>query len=148
MQDLSRLARRLIIESPIYLPLATLVIGFIGRSIPVESVVRFHLSIMERVNRSGAGLERALGLSAGDGPRLLEYTHAFVLGLWQLSGCGRIVADNLGDAPPEMLLMVKDDPTEIQRALETLWNGMLSPRTVKRHRSRRLVRLEKRTRLK
>lgn len=126
LQDLSRLARRYIIESPIYLPLATLVIGFIGRSIPVEEVVRFHLSVMKRVNRSGHALEDALALRAGDGARLIEYTHAFVLGLWQLSGCGRIVAENLRDAPPEMLLMVKEDPAEIQRALETLWNGILS----------------------
>jgi AcrR family transcriptional regulator len=126
LQDLSRLARHLIIESPIYLPLATLVIGFIGRSIPVDVVVRFHLSIMERVNRSGKALEAALGLPAGGGARLIEYTHAFVLGLWQLSGCGRIVADNLRNAPPEMLFMAKEDPAEIQRALETLWSGMLT----------------------
>lgn len=144
LQDLSRLARRHIIESPIYLPLATLVIGFIGRSIPVDVVVRFHLSIMERVNRSGKALEEALGLPAGDGARLIEYTHAFVLGLWQLSGCGRIVADNLRDAPPEMQLMVKEDPAEIQRALETLWSGMLTVQPARVRPLRRRAATEKR----
>jgi AcrR family transcriptional regulator len=127
LADLSSLARRRIIDSPIYLPLATLVIGFIGRSIPVDTVVRFHMSIHERLERSGAALERALGLPAGDGARLLEYSHAFVVGLWQLSGCGRIVIDNIDASRPDLLHVVKDDPAEIQRALETLWQGMLSP---------------------
>jgi AcrR family transcriptional regulator len=125
LADLSVLARRRIIDSPIYLPLATLVIGFVGRSIPVDTVVRFHMSIHERLERSGAALERALGLPAGDGARLLEYSHAFVVGLWQLSGCGRIVIDSIGASCPELLHVVKDDPAEIQRALETLWQGML-----------------------
>ena len=125
--DLSALARRLIIESPIYLPLATQVISSIGRSIPVESVVRFHLSIHERVARSGTALERIFGLPPGDGARLLEYSHAFVVGLWQLSGCGRILADNVEQTHPDLMHMVKDDPAEIQRALEVLWQGMLTP---------------------
>lgn len=149
--DLSALARKLIIESPIYLPLATLVIGFIGRSIPVDSVVRFHLSIIERVNRSGKSIEHAFGLPAGDGARLLEYSHAFVVGLWQLSGCGRIVAENLKDMPPETMLLVKGDPTEFQSALETLWDGMLSPRpsaVAPRPALRRAAKKEKRRRRK
>jgi AcrR family transcriptional regulator len=126
LRDLSKVARERIIESPIYLPLATLVIGFIGRSIPVESVLRFHLSIAERVDRSGGALERALRLPAGNGARLLEYTHAFVLGLWQLSGCGRIVAENPKHTPAGTLPLRREDPAKIQRALETLWNGMLN----------------------
>jgi AcrR family transcriptional regulator len=127
LDDLSALARRLIIESPLYLPLATLVIGFVGRSLPVDDVVRFHRSIHERVARSGVALEKIFGLPAGDGARLLEYSHAFVVGLWQLSGCGRVVADNLPALDPSASHVVKDDPAEIQRALETLWTGMLAP---------------------
>lgn len=127
LADLSALARRHIIDSPIYLPLATLVIGFVGRSIPVDTVVRFHGSIHERLERSGVALERALGLPSGDGARLLEYSHAFVVGLWQLSGCGRIAIDNIGVTHRELSHVVKDDPAEIQRALETLWRGILSP---------------------
>ena len=127
LADLSALARVHLIESPIYLPLATQVISFIGRSIPVDSVVRFHMSIYERVARSGAALEQVFKLPAGDGARLLQYTHAFVVGLWQLSGCGRIVADSVGEFHPDMLHVVRDDPAEIQRAIETLWKGMLAP---------------------
>lgn len=125
LADLSALARRFIVESPLYLPLATLVIGFIGRSIPVESVVRFHLSIGERVQHTGATLERAFGLPPGDGARLLEYSHAFVLGLWQVSGCGRLVSEQLPEAHPLLLHHTTGEPAEIQRALETLWAGML-----------------------
>jgi AcrR family transcriptional regulator len=131
LADLSALARRRIIDSPIYLPLATLVIGFVGRSIPVDTVVRFHRSIHERLERSGVALEHVLGLPPGDGARLLEYSHAFVVGLWQLSGCGRIVIDNVGATCTEPLDAVKDDPAEIQRALETLWRGMLPPASIR-----------------
>lgn len=127
LSDLSALARSQIIESPLYLPLATLVIGFIGRSIPVDTVVHFQLAIHDRLARSGTGLERAFCLPAGDGARLLRYTHAFVLGLWQLSGCGRVVAENVDQLDPEVMHLVKDGPAEIQRALETLWQGMLAP---------------------
>ncbi|MFL6649337.1 MAG: TetR/AcrR family transcriptional regulator [Sulfurifustaceae bacterium] len=125
LDDLSALARRLIIESPIYLPLMTLVIGFIGRSIPVEEVVRFHQSIHERVARSGVGLERVFGLPAGDGWRLLKYSHAFVVGLWQLSGCGRVVAEHVQAREPNVAHVMEH--AEIQRALETLWKGVLTP---------------------
>lgn len=122
----SALARSQIIDNPIYLPLATQVISFIGRSIPVESVIRVHMSIGERVARSGAGLEQVFGLGAGDGARLLGYSHAFVLGLWQMSGCGRIVTENQEQMHPH-LTSLSGAPEELQRALETLWSGMLTP---------------------
>lgn len=125
LDDLSRLARDLIVESPLYLPLTTQVMGFIGRSIPVESVVRLHMSIYERVAQTGEALERVFRLPAGDGRRLLEYTHAFVIGLWQASGCGRIVADNVRDCCPDVLHMMADGPADYQRALEALWTGLL-----------------------
>lgn len=127
LSDLSALARRLIIESPIYLPLITQVIGFIGRSVPVESVIRVRLLIDDRLARSGGALEKVFGLPPGDGARLLEYSHAFVVGLWQLSGCGRVVAENVGQTHPELVHALKDEPAEIQRALEALWQGMLTP---------------------
>lgn len=125
LDDLSGLARRLIVESPIYLPLATLVIGFVGRSIPVEEVVRLHQLIHERVARSGVQLERLFGLPPGDGARLLEYSHAFVVGLWQLSGCGRVVADHVQALDQNVAHVMEH--AEIQRALETLWKGVLTP---------------------
>ena len=84
------------------------------------------MSLRERLSRSAVALERAFDLRAGDGARLLEYTHAFVLGLWQLSGCGRIVAEHFDRAHPAMLSPVMTDSREIQRALETLWSGVLA----------------------
>ena len=133
LDDLTGLARRLIIESPIYLPLATLVIGFIERSVPVEIVTQLHTSIGERVARTGTALEQAFQLPAGDGARLLGYSHAFVLGLWQMSGCGRLVAEQ--DNLHPHLTFLCGSPEEFQRALETLASGMLAPRAPNKRRA-------------
>jgi AcrR family transcriptional regulator len=125
MEELTRLAQKFLIDSPIYLPLATLALSYISQVVPVESVIRVHKNIGERLGRTGAQFERALGLPAGQGPIFLQYTHALVLGLWQLSGCGRLVPEDIKAADPHMAVFVKQHPTEYSRALNALWTGML-----------------------
>jgi AcrR family transcriptional regulator len=125
MDEMVHLAHSLMVESPLYLPLATLALSYISHAVPVETVMRVHATIGERLGRTGASFERLLNLAPGEGPRFLQYTHSLVLGLWQLSGCGRLLPESAKAADPHVKVFVKEDRAEYSRALTALWTGML-----------------------
>lgn len=123
VDDLLELTRSEILEHPIRLSLASLVVGLTERSIPPESALRFKMSLGQRLLEAGEGLGRALGRPPEVCNRLLNASYGLVLGLWQLRGCmGSERYKHLLD-PAIARAFVSEYPTETLEALRTLWTG-------------------------
>jgi AcrR family transcriptional regulator len=125
IEDFLELTRTQVLEQPMRLSLASLVVGLTERSIPPESALRFKMALGKRLLEAGEGLGRAFGLEAERCTRLLNVSYGLVLGLWQLKGC-------MGSARYQHLLepaiaraFVTEYPTETLEALRTLWTGVL-----------------------
>lgn len=127
LESLFELVRLHIIESSAFLPVSTLVVGYMERSVPVEAVIRFKTSLGAKLMQVGGQIERALDLPSGSGPRMLQYSFALIVGLWQITSCGRIAQPYAGCDLASGF--VADFPSESRRALDTLWRGAMEPAT-------------------
>jgi AcrR family transcriptional regulator len=127
--ELFDLTRVHLLEQPAYLSLASLVIGLLERAIPEEAALRFRTALGERLLAAGAGLERALGLPAGEGTRLLNYSYALIIGLWQLKGCAALAQCGAQLDARIQSAFVSDFPSEALHALNDLWAGALAQHT-------------------
>ena len=117
------LTRTQVLEHPMRLSLASLVVGLTERSIPPEAALRFKMALGKRLIEAGEGLARAFGIPAQSCTRLLNVSYGLVLGLWQLKGCmGSERYQHLLD-PAIARAFVTEYPTETMEALRTLWTG-------------------------
>ena len=96
LQNVPRLIARSLKASPVLLDLLTLLHGRIETNLNVLEVTRFKNFLATSLNRVGAKLELCLDLKRGDGARLLLRTHAFTIGLRQMSEPPPIVAGVIG----------------------------------------------------
>lgn len=123
IDDLLELTRTEILEQPVRLSLASLVVGFTERGIPPESALRFKMALGKRLLDAGDGLGKAFGLEPEHCTRLLNVSYGLVLGLWQLKGCmGSERYQHLLE-PAIARAFVTEYPTETLDALRTLWTG-------------------------
>jgi AcrR family transcriptional regulator len=123
IDDLLALTRVEILEHPVRLSLASLVVGLTERSIPPEAALRFKMALGKRLLDTGESLGKAFGLETEHCTRLLNVSYGLVLGLWQLKGCmGSARYEHLLD-PAIARAFVTEYPTETLDALRTLWTG-------------------------
>jgi AcrR family transcriptional regulator len=127
--DLFALVRDHIVAPPLFLPLASRVLGMMAQAIPEEAAAAFHERMIGRLTRAGAGVERHFPqLKPGEGLVLLRHSYALIVGLWQMYGAK-------GDALhcPSTRMPVDTAsaafnftyPDDLQRALDALWQGAL-----------------------
>ena len=129
VEDLLELTRTEVLEHPLRLSLASLVVGLTERSIPPESALRFKMALGKRLLEAGGGLGRAFGIEPERCTRLLNVSYGLVLGLWQLKGCmGSARYQHLLD-PAIARAFVTEYPAETLEALRTLWTGALERST-------------------
>jgi AcrR family transcriptional regulator len=123
IDDVSALARRHIVESPLFLPLASRCFGIMEQNVPGDAARAFKQRMADRLERAGAELERHFrALKPGDGVVLLRHSYALILGLWQIAGS---VAEGRGDgATPK--LIARNYAQELDRAVRALWEGSLA----------------------
>ena len=123
IEDLLELTRAEVLEHPMRLSLASLVVGLTERSIPPEAALRFKMTLGKRLIEAGERLGRAFGLPAQTCTRLLNVSYGLVLGLWQLKGCmGSERYQHLLE-PAIARAFVTEYPNETMEALRTLWTG-------------------------
>lgn len=123
VEDLLALGRKDIIEQPVRLSLATLVIGLTERNIPPESALAFKMRMGERLLAAGQAIDQRFGFQSGEGTRLLNASYALAIGMWQLKGCmGTERYQHLLD-PKIARVFIKEYPAETNAAILTLWAG-------------------------
>lgn len=121
IDDMLAPIRRHIVESRIFLPLATRCFGVMAESMPRDVGHAFTERIAARLAGAGAGLERQFPqLGPGGGVALLRHSYALILGLWHMS-TGTCPASN-EPRPPHDDRRYAD---ELDRALRALWRGTL-----------------------
>jgi len=129
IDDLFALTRDHIVAPPLFLPLASRVLGMMAQAIPPEAAAAFHERMIARLMRAGAGIERHFPqLKTGEGLVLLRHSYAVIVGLWQMYGakgdalhCPATGLPFEGDG--EALNFTYAD--DLQRALDALWKGAL-----------------------
>jgi AcrR family transcriptional regulator len=111
IDDVWPITRRYIIESPLFLQLASRCFSMLEQNVPAETAAAFGARMSARLERAGAGLERHFrGLEPGDGVVLLRHSYALILGLWQIAG-------GMATQP--------DYAHDLEGGLRVLWKGML-----------------------
>jgi AcrR family transcriptional regulator len=114
-----------ILEHPVRLTLASMVVGLSERSLPPEAALRFKMALGERLLALAEALGERFGLEADACSRLLNVSYGLVLGLWQLKGCmGSERYQHLLE-PAIARAFVTEYPTETLEALRTLWSGAI-----------------------
>jgi AcrR family transcriptional regulator len=91
-----------------------------------ETLLEFKQTLIERLMTRGEVVDRALGLTSGQGLRILMRTHALTCGLWQ--SCG---ADCTPLVTPAGALVRLDFAEELSEALTEYWRGALTGRPSK-----------------
>jgi len=131
------LTKRHIVEPPLFLPLASRCLALMAHSISADEVEAFRQRMSERLMRAGTALERHFPmLGAGAGVRLLQYSFALIVGLWQMSTASASCVHSHGIAPSAFNWRYED---ELAVALRTLWSGAIgqaSPSVAAKKRSR------------
>jgi AcrR family transcriptional regulator len=120
------LTRNHLLRQPGYLALTSWVFAKMDREMPLETAVAFKQRIGETLADAGGALERHYPtLGPGDGARLLQYSLATFVGLYQLIHPNQRFADALGRGAHAALL--RDYEHEVERALRALWAGTILP---------------------
>lgn len=135
VETLLDLTRVQFLERPTVLSLASLVIGLTERTVPPEAALRFKMKLGEHLIAAGQGLEARLGLTAGDGTRLLNISYALIIGMWQLTGCMGTARYQHLLAPKIARAFVTEYPAETMTALRLIWNGALGATNAKKRAS-------------
>lgn len=114
-------------EQPLLTPLLTLLGTVLEQNIAVERIVAFKTALLERLQVTGAKLERRLPeLPAGHGPQTLLRVYALVIGLYQLTDPSPTVKKAL--ERPELSPLVLDFEAELTPLLTALFRGLSLPR--------------------
>ena len=118
-------ARRLIIRRPGYLALTSRCLGLMDREIPLERTVDYKVRVGHMLSQSGGELERLFpDLQPGEGIALLCNSYGLMIGLWQLLHPN----ERLGAAMrrPELAMLNRDYETDVERAVLSLWAGVMA----------------------
>ena len=119
------LARRHMVDDPIYLPLATRCFGLMATQMPADAAAAFMERMAGRMRAAGAGLERHFPvLPPGGGVALLRRSYALIIGLWQLSSAHAGQGADGAGCPAGTF----DYADELGAALAALWDGTLGAR--------------------
>jgi len=94
-----KLIARSLASSPVLLDLLTLLHGRIETNLNLEEVTRFKNYLATSLDRVGSKLETCLKLKRGTGMKLLLRTHAFTIGLRQMSEPPEIIARLIAENP-------------------------------------------------
>jgi AcrR family transcriptional regulator len=128
IDDVWPLTQRHMIDSPLFLHLASRCFSMLEQNVPAEAAAAFGARMSERLVRAGAGLERHFPeLQPGDGVALLRHSYALILGLWQMAGsiATPYASRRVGTAIDEQSASVRNYAQDLDRGLRTLWEGML-----------------------
>jgi AcrR family transcriptional regulator len=118
-----------LLRLPGYLALTSWVFAKMDREMPLEAALAFKQRVAETLTEAGTALERHFPtLAAGDGARLLQYSLATFVGLYQLVHPNQRFGDALGRGAHAALL--RDYEHEVERALRALWTGAILPAAV------------------
>jgi AcrR family transcriptional regulator len=130
IDDVLALTHEHMIDSPLFLPLATRCLGNMSQSVPAEAATAFGQRLGERLVRAGMGLERHFrGLPPAGGVALLRHSFALILGLWQLSGAEACaISAPLREQAPYNLSYADN----LDAALRALWQGTVGPQAAGR----------------
>jgi AcrR family transcriptional regulator len=102
--------------------LLTILHGILEQNVSYQAALRFKLSLLAHVHRTGALLERCLPfLVPGQGGRLLIRIYALVIGLRQVSDPGTVIRDVR--TRPEMALFRIDFGEEVRASIGVLLGG-------------------------
>lgn len=83
--EMIALASEHLLDSPTYMPLGALCIGFGGNAVPMQAAQNFQSNMTHWLLTAGEGLERHFTkLAPGEGVRLLEHSYAMMIGLYGL----------------------------------------------------------------
>ena len=111
-----------IVQRPRLLKLLALLHSVLEQNASPASIARFKQDLRQRFERTAPLLEARLGLSAGDGVRVLLHLYALLMGVWQLTEPAPAVRAVLaGD--DSLALFRLDFTTEFQRAATALLRG-------------------------
>jgi len=118
IDDLFALTRDHIVAPPLFLPLASRVLGIMAQE-----------RMIARLTQAGAGVERHFPqLKPGEGLVLLRHSYALIVGLWQMYGAKRDALHcpatglPVGGTGEAFNFTYAGD---LQRALDALWKGAL-----------------------
>jgi AcrR family transcriptional regulator len=111
-RSVPRLIARSLAGSPVLLDLLTLLHGRIETNLNLEEVTRFKNYLAVSLDRVGSKLDTCLNLKCGAGMKLLLRTHAFTIGLRQMSEPPEIIAKVIA-ANPHLSGMTPDFETEL-----------------------------------
>lgn len=119
-----KLIARSLANSPVLLDLLTLLHGRIETNLNLEEVTRFKNFLATSLDRVGSKLEACLTLKRGVGMKLLLRTHAFTIGLRQMSEPPEIIS-RLIAANPHLAGMTPNFETELSDSISD-WLSALS----------------------
>ena len=126
IEDVFALTRTHIVESPLFLPLASRCFGVMDQSVPAAAARAFKQRMAERLELAGAGLERHFAaLTPDDAVSLLRHSYALILGLWQMAGSDSGSPDTRADQPASPVFAWRYSD-ELERAIFALWEGTLA----------------------
>jgi AcrR family transcriptional regulator len=116
-------AARELAARPLFLRLVAVLHAVLETNVPVDDVIAFKRTLVDRVGRSGAILERVLSLPPGGGARLLLWLQAVVPGLAQMAAPPAPLHAALR-ADPVLAGFLIDFTTELHALLATVVRGM------------------------
>jgi AcrR family transcriptional regulator len=128
IDDVWPLTRRYMIDSPLFLHLASRCFPMFEQNVPAETAAAFGARMSDRLDRAGAGLERHFPeLNPGDGVALLRYSYALIVGLWQMVGSDAMpyAATGARAAIDKPEASVRNYAQDLDRGLRALWEGVL-----------------------
>jgi AcrR family transcriptional regulator len=131
--DILALTHEHMVDSPLFLPLATRCFALMAQSVHPDAAGAFRQRMGERLSRAGAGLERHFPeLPEGGGVMLLRHSYALILGLWQMASASSdtIAACSPTAAPPGSPFDWRY-PDDLDRALKALWQGTTGERNMR-----------------
>lgn len=125
IDDVLALTHEHMVDSPLFLPLATRCFAHMSQSVPAQTGMAFKQRLGERLERAGAGLEHHFrGLPPGGGIVLLRHSYALILGLWQLSAAQQCPVS----AQPTHPFFNWSYADSVDAALRALWQGTVGLR--------------------
>jgi len=125
LDDLLEVTRLHLVEAPGYLPLASLVLGWAERQLPVEALTAFHQCNARHLERAATALLPHFPLGApSQAAELLNSSYALILGLWHLRRPVQLLPDLKNE--PALAAVTGDYFTTLSRALVALWQGHMS----------------------
>jgi AcrR family transcriptional regulator len=130
IDDMLRLTNAYIVAPAAFLPLASLCMGVMGKSVPADTRKAFFFQIAALLERAGEGLELHFPAlpRGGGGAQLLNQSYALMIGLWQMMQPGSVPPE--ARARPGMEMFAHGYEEEIDAALRALWSGYLVQRQV------------------